>query len=149
MRIKHMKRTISFLLSASLTAGIWISGMAAENTTGVMENRQGSSADTLVVTAASSDKASIEDALNLANISPEWTYSEEADAWTMGIVTAVANAELPDYQGVSVCVPGAYVEGVDTDGDGIADVTGGTAAGNLVIDDESSVTSTNGQIYAG
>ena len=29
--------------------------------------------------------------------------------------------ELPDQQGVSVCVPGAYVTGIDTDGDGKAD----------------------------
>ena len=93
-------------------------------------------------------KEAIEEALNLANISPEWTYSEENDAWTMEPVTAVANAELPDYQGVSVCVPGAYVIGVDTDGDGTADETSGTAKGNLVIDYEAQVTSTNGQVYS-
>ena len=74
-------------------------------------------------------------------------YSENADAWTMAIVTAVTNAELPDYQGVSVCVPGAYVKGVDTDGDGNVDVTSGTASGNLVIDYDAKVTSTNGQVY--
>ena len=147
MRIKHMKRTIAFLLAASLVTGTCISGMAAENASGGMENRQESSADTLVITADSSEKASIEEALNLANINPEWTYSKEADAWTMAVVTAVADAELPDCQGVSVCVPGAYVKGVDTDGDGLEDVTDGTAAGNLVIDYEASVTSTNGQIY--
>jgi len=65
----------------------------------------------------------------------------------MGIVTSVTNAELPDYQGVSVCVPGAYVKGVDTDGDGEADATSGTASGNLVIDYDAEVTSTNGQVY--
>ena len=93
-------------------------------------------------------KEAIEEALDLANIIPEWTYSEENDAWTMEPVTAVANAELPDYQGVSVCVPGAYVIGVDTDGDGTADETSGTAKGNLVIDYEAQVTSTNGQVYS-
>ena len=93
-------------------------------------------------------KEAIEEALDLANIIPEWTYSEENDAWTMEPVTAVANAELPDYQGVSVCVPGAYVIGVDTDGDGTADETSGTAKGNLVIDYEAEVTSTNGQVYS-
>lgn len=66
-----------------------------------------------MITADSTEKADIESALNLANIKPEWTYSENADAWTIAIVTAVTNAELPDYQGVSVCVPGAYVKGVD------------------------------------
>ncbi|MBQ3661239.1 MAG: hypothetical protein II907_04300 [Firmicutes bacterium] len=65
----------------------------------------------------------------------------------MAIVTAVTNAELPDYQGVSVCVPGAYVKGVDTDGDGNADVASGTASGTLVIDSDAAVTSTNGQVY--
>ena len=93
-------------------------------------------------------KEAIEEALDLANISPEWTYSEENDSWTMEPVTAVANAELPDYQGVSVCVPGAYIIGVDTDGDGTADETSGTAKGNLVIDYEAQVTSTNGQVYS-
>ncbi len=128
MRIKqkHRNRAILLLLTVSLTAGMCISGAAAD----------------------SSDKAGIEEALNLANINPEWTYSEEANAWTMAVVTAVTNAELPDYQGVSVCVPGAYVKGVDTDGDGTEDVTNGTAAGNLVIDYDASVTSTNGQIYS-
>ena len=106
-----------------------------------------SSGETLVVTAESADKEDIETALNLANIKPEWSYSEDTDAWTMAIVTAVTDAELPDYQGVSVCVPAAYVKGVDTDGDGEADATEGTAAGNLIIDYSASVTSTNGQIY--
>ena len=122
MRINNMKKAITVLLSAFLVTGLCISGAAA-------------------------DKAGIEEALNLANIDPEWTYSDEADAWTMAVVTAVTNAELPDYQGVSVCVPGAYVKGVDTDGDGSADVTNGSASGNLVIDYDASVTSTNGQIY--
>ena len=122
MRIKQMKMTMVVLLSSALAAGLCVNGMAA-------------------------DKAGIEEALNLANISPEWTYSEEEDAWTMAVVTAVTDAELPDYQGVSVCVPGAYVTGVDTDGDGTADVTNGSASGNLVIDYNASVTSTNGQVY--
>ena len=136
-----MKKTTSVILAAALILG------CAAGEAGADEKGQGSEADTLVITAESSDKADIEAALNLANINPEWTYSEEADAWTMGIVTAVANAELPDYQGVSVCVPGAYVKGLDTDGDGTADVTDGSAAGSLVIDHDASVTSTNGQVY--
>ena len=137
MRIKHMKKTATLLISASLVTGLCVSSVGADD----------DSADTIVTTAAASDKESIENVLNLMNINPEWTYSESADAWTMGIVTAVTNAELPDYQGVSVCVPGAYVKGIDTDGDGIEDVTEGTASGNLVIDYEATVTSTNGQFY--
>jgi len=95
----------------------------------------------------SEDKESIESALNLANINPEWTYSESTDSWTMAVVTAVTDPELSDYQGVSVCVPGAYVKGVDTDGDGTEDATSGTVSGNLVIDYEAEITSTNGQVY--
>ena len=111
------------------------------------EDFQNQNASTTVIKAESSEKSDIESALNLENIKPEWTYSEADDAWTMEIVTAVTNAELPEYQGVSVCVPGAYVKGIDTDGDGEADVTKESAAGNLVIDYDAKVTSTNGQIY--
>jgi len=104
-------------------------------------------ADETDAATETADHSDIEDALNLANMGAEWTYSENAGAWTLSVVTAVTNAELPDYQGVSVCVPGAYVKGVDTDGDGAADATSGTVTGNLVIDYDASVTSTNGQIY--
>nr|MCR5213765.1 hypothetical protein [Eubacterium sp.] len=89
----------------------------------------------------------IEDALNLANMNAEWTYDDSSDSWTLSIVTAVTNPEIEDEQGVSVCVPGAYVKGVDTDGDGVEDETSGTVTGNLVIDYDASITSTNGQVY--
>ncbi|MBR6045707.1 MAG: hypothetical protein IKP47_08740 [Ruminococcus sp.] len=97
--------------------------------------------------AVSSDKSGIESALNLANMNAEWTYSDSADAWTMTSVTAVTNPEIEDEQGVSVCVPGAYVKGIDTTGDGEADTTSGTANGTLVIDYDAKITSTNGQVY--
>ena len=101
--------------------------------------------------AEASDKAAIEAALDLSNMDQEWTYSAEADAWTLGIVTAVTNPVIPDEEGVSVCVPGAYVLGIDTDGDDEPDVTAadasGAVAGSLVIDDEAEVTSENGQVY--
>ncbi len=101
--------------------------------------------------AEASDKAAIEAALDLSNMDQEWTYSAEADAWTLGIVTAVTNPVIPDEEGVSVCVPGAYVLGIDTDGDDEADVTAaeasGAVAGSLVIDDEAEITSENGQVY--
>ncbi len=144
-----MKKAIALLTALILVLGFAACGSnSTEN--GDSQNSdvtQNESAGTTVITADSTDKADIEAALNLANIKPEWTYSENADAWTMAIITAVTNAELPDYQGVSVCVPGAYVKGVDTDGDGTADATSGTASGNLVIDYDAAVTSTNGQIY--
>lgn len=138
--MKKYKNVIALLLAALLGISLVACGASSGETT-TNDNSQSQSADTTVIAA------DIESALNLANIKPEWTYSENADAWTMAIVTAVTNAELPDYQGVSVCVPGAYVKGVDTNGDGIADVTTGTASGNLVIDYDATVTSTNGQVY--
>ena len=102
-------------------------------------------------TGNASDKEAIEYALNLKNMDQEWTYSSSSDAWTLSIVTAVTSPVIADKEGVSVCVPGAYVTGIDTDGDGAADVTAETFSesvkGSLVIDYEAKVTSTNGQIY--
>lgn len=98
------------------------------------------------------ERTRIENTLNLANNGgQEWTYNSGADAWVLSVVSAVAYPELPDQQGVSVCVPGAYVKGIDTDGDGVADVTGtdanGAVKGALVIDYEAEITSANGQVY--
>ncbi|MCD8036767.1 MAG: hypothetical protein LUE88_05200 [Clostridiales bacterium] len=100
----------------------------------------------------SEEDYAIEEELNLANNEEqEWTYSETADAWVLSIVSAVTNPEIPDQQGVSVCVPGAYITGIDTDGDGTADVTSADAAdainGSLVIDYDAEIVSTNGQTY--
>ncbi|MCD8005309.1 MAG: hypothetical protein LUE91_06615 [Oscillospiraceae bacterium] len=94
----------------------------------------------------------IEQTLNLANNEEqEWIYSESADAWVLSIVSAVAYPEIEDEQGVSVCVPGAYVTGIDTDGDGSADVTADSVSeavnGSLVIDYDAEITSSNGQTY--
>jgi len=95
-----------------------------------------------------SNKAYIEETLNLDNnANQEWTYNETADAWVLSVVSAVAYPELPDQQGVSVCVPGAYVKGIDTNGDGAADATTGTVRGSLVIDYEAQIISPNGQVY--
>ena len=101
---------------------------------------------------STSDKEAIEAALNLANNpDQEWTYNSGSDAWTLSVVTAVTNPIIENEEGVSVCVPGAYVTGIDTDGDGEADVTAETATeavrGSLVIDYEAEITSTNGQSY--
>ena len=102
--------------------------------------------------SAASDKEAIEAALNLANNpDQEWTYDSGADAWVLSVVIAVTDPVIEDEEGVSVCVPGAYVTGIDTDGDGVADVTAETATeavkGSLVIDYEAEITSTNGQSY--
>ena len=102
--------------------------------------------------SSASDKAAIEAALNLANNpDQEWTYDGDADAWVLSVVTAVTKPVIESEEGVSVCVPGAYVTGIDTDGDGAADVTAesadGAVKGGLVIDYEATVTSPNGQTY--
>ena len=102
--------------------------------------------------SAASDRQAIEAALDLANNPDQaWTYDSGADAWTLSVVSAVANPVIPEEEGVSVCVPGAYITGIDTDGDGAADVTAadadGAVKGALVIDYEATVTSTNGQTY--
>ena len=102
--------------------------------------------------AAASGKEAIEYALNLANNpDQEWTYSASSDAWTLSVVTAVTKPVIESEEGVSVCVPGAYVTGIDTDGDGAADVTAANVMeavkGRLVIDYEAEIISTNGQVY--
>ena len=80
-----------------------------------------------------------------------WSYDSQSDSWTMSVTSAVANPELPDYQGVSVNVPGIYVKGIDTDGDGTEDVTGKSYAeevsGQLIIDEKAEFTNANGQTY--
>ena len=110
-----------------------------------------STTDTEETESGSSTKVEIEEALDLSNMNAEWTYSEESDAWTLTPVMAVTDPEIEDEQGVSVCVPGAYVKGIDTDGDGEADETSKTVSasvtGNLVIDHDAEITSTNGQVY--
>ncbi|MDO5422684.1 MAG: hypothetical protein Q4F41_03035 [Eubacteriales bacterium] len=136
--MSRYKKVIAMLLSFSMLAGACTCSYAAEEeTAGVADAER---------------KAYIEETLNLANnAEQEWTYSADADAWVLSIVSAVAYPELPDQQGVSVCVPGAYVTGIDTDGDGTADVTAETytdaVGGSLVIDYDAEVTSTNGQVY--
>ncbi len=102
--------------------------------------------------AVSSNKEEIESTLNLANNTDNtWSYDADADAWVMSIVSAVAYPEIEDEEGVSVCVPGGYITGIDTDGDGSADVTADSyteaAGGKLVIDYDAEITSTNGQVY--
>ncbi len=135
------KKIVSALLALSLSFSICACGQIQETEGGDIEGK-----------AITTDYEYIEETLNLANNEDqEWTYDASADAWVLSAVSAVAYPELPDQQGVSVCVPGAYVTGIDTDGDGTADVTSdevdGSVNGSLVIDYEAEVTSTNGQVY--
>ena len=140
------KRAISVLLVAAMA----LSGMSLS----ACSSKSDESASTDTTSTTSEEAAAIEEALNLANNEDqEWTYSADADAWVLSIVCAVTNPEIEDEQGVSVCVPGAYVTGIDTDGDGEADVTGEDSEategvnGSLVIDYEATITSSNGQTY--
>lgn len=130
-----MKKAVSIFLTVFLLAGcLYGCGTASDET------------------AALTAPADIEAALDLSNNSSQnWTYDSAGAAWTLAIVSAVANPQIADEQGVSVCVPGAYVKGIDTDGDGGADISAASATsavkGQLVIDYEAAITSSNGQVY--
>ena len=98
------------------------------------------------------ERQAIEDALNLKNMNPLWYYSADNDAWVMAPLTDVVNPVLADYQGVSVAAPGAYISGIDTDGDGSPDVTAAgmgedAVAGMAVIDHDAQIVSPYGQTY--
>ena len=102
--------------------------------------------------ADNEERTEIESTLNLANNKEiTWSYDSQSDSWTMSVTSAVANPELPDYQGVSVNVPGVYVKGIDTDGDGAEDVTAESYSeeinGQLVIDETAEITNENSQTY--
>ncbi len=159
-----IKKILILLTTAALTASlIGCGGTALENVTtqdaasevsieNVTETDSKSAATSSLDATSAEERTSIEEALNLANNEEvTWSYDKDADAWVMSIVTAVANAEIEDEEGVSVCVPGAYIKGIDTDGDGVEDITSvnytGDVHGQLVIDYEAEVTSSNGQIY--
>ncbi|MCD7723647.1 MAG: hypothetical protein LUH82_06820 [Clostridiales bacterium] len=136
-----MKKSVKKILAPLMAAALIFSLCSCS----ASENGAGSA-------AVSYDKDEIESVLNLANNEEqEWTYDSSADAWVLSVVSAVAYPEIEDEEGVSVCVPGAYVTGIDTDSDGVADVSAdsapGSVNGGLVIDYEASVTSTNGQVY--
>ena len=140
-----MKRILALVMSAFVLLGLCACGSQTAENSG--DGGEAAVEQTQQAETTHADHSDIENALNLKNMGQEWTYSEDADAWVLSIVTAVTKPEIEDQQGVSVCVPGAYVKGVDTDGDGSADATSGTVTGALVIDYDASVTSTNGQVY--
>jgi hypothetical protein len=144
-----MNKTLRLLLAVAIALSVVLSLVACAGNSAQSDN--GTQSGT-VDAATSSDQEQIESTLNLANNKDqEWTYSSDSDAWVLCIVSAVANPEIPDQQGVSVCVPGAYVTGIDADGDGKADVTSDSyqaaVEGSLVIDYDAQITSTNGQVY--
>lgn len=128
-------------ITAVITAMSMIMGMTIYGTASVAAAQ-----------ADNEERTEIESTLNLANNKEiTWSYDSQSDSWTMSVTSAVANPELPDYQGVSVNVPGAYVKGIDTDGDGTEDVTAESYSeeinGQLVIDETAEITNENGQTY--
>lgn len=142
-----MKKWIAAVLA--IAAALSLAACGSGKNAGSGEEAAGGALQTAAVT---SDREYIESVLNLANNeAQEWSYAEEADAWVLSVVSAVAYPEIEEQQGVSVCVPGAYITGIDTDGDGTADVAADTytqaVKGSLVIDYDAEVISTNGQTY--
>lgn len=141
-----MKKLIAMALSLAVLLNLTACG---GGNIGNSENVESSAQDETIeseqaAAAVTSDKEYIEYTLNLANNEEqEWSYSETADAWILSVVSAVAYPESEGQQGVSVCVPGAYVIGIDTDGDGTEDVTADAytemVKGSLVIDYEAEV----------
>ena len=147
-----MKRYIAICLLFALLISICGCSKNADHTDATEVTNQVSDDTKQGLAETDYDKDYIEYTLNLANnAAQEWTYSADADAWVLSVVSAVAYPELANQQGVSVCVPGAYVTGIDTDGDGSADVTSDNASaaikGGLVIDYAAQIVSINGQVY--
>ena len=127
-------------ITAILTAMSMVMGMTVYGTVSVSAEENTEERSTIVST------------LNIANNEEiTWGYDSQSDSWTMSVTNSVANPELPDYKGVSVNVPGAYIKGIDTDGDGSVDVTAKTYSeeinGQLIIDDTAEITNENGQTY--
>ncbi len=145
-----MKRLTALLCAMAMIIGLAACGGGAS--TAESEPEAAASSESAAAAETLSEKETIEAALNLANNTDyTWSYDADADGWVMSIVSAVAYPEIEDEEGVSVCVPGGYVTGIDTDGDGEADVTAESYAqavnGALVIDYDAQITSTNGQVY--
>ncbi len=140
-----MKKAIALFCVSTMVLGLTSCGSASSDS----EAADSGASET---SAVSSDKEYIESTLNLANNSDyTWSYDSGSNAWVMSIVSAVAYPEIEDEEGVSVCVPAGYIAGIDTDGDGTADVTAENYSeavnGSLVIDYEAEIVSTNGQVY--
>ena len=71
-----MNKIISLVLSISLLLGLCACNSNPDGTNNTLDNY---------------DKTYIEESLNLANNDDqEWTYNENADAWVMSVVSAVA-----------------------------------------------------------
>ncbi len=155
------KQIMAIIISASMSIGITACNGTSETASGTettpetavsSETSSGTETATGISPTDEETKKEIEDTLNLANNREvTWSYDSTSDSWTMSVTCAVTNPELEDYQGVSVNVPGAYVEGIDTDGDGKPDVSADSyqdaVNGTLVIDETAEIENENGQTY--
>ena len=84
---------------------------AACGSAGSTKSAAGSTAE--ADTGATTDDRikAIESALDISeNDEITWSYDEQSDSWTMSVTSAVVNPEIEDEQGVSVNIPGAYVD---------------------------------------
>ncbi|MCD8218533.1 MAG: MSCRAMM family adhesin SdrC [Clostridiales bacterium] len=147
--MRNRKKFIACTCVLAMTVSLAACGSASSDTETSVSSEESAAAGTQTT---ASDKEYIESALNLANNTDyTWSYDSGSDAWVMSIVSAVAYPEIEDEEGVSICVPGGYIAGIDTDGDGGADVTADSYSdavnGALVIDYDAQITSTNGQVY--
>ncbi|MCD8107378.1 MAG: hypothetical protein LUE20_05380 [Oscillospiraceae bacterium] len=151
MRFKKIISMVTCLCMILTLAGCGSSSTESATEAEATDNTAETEADeTSSEATIVSDKEYIEYTLNLAN-NTEYTWTYQTNSWVMSIVSAVAYPEIEDEEGVSVCVPAAYVTGIDTDGDGTADITAENYSepvnGTLVIDYDAEITSTNGQVY--
>lgn len=143
--MKQTRKWLAVLLALAVVMAMCLAGCKKETDTA-------NSTKEVVTYEKTEAQKAIETALDLSNMEDqEWSYDKDADAWVLSIITAVTEPEIEEEQGVSVCVPGAYVTGIDTDKDGEADVNADSypeaVKGSLVIDNKAQVTSTNGQVY--
>lgn len=91
------KKIPALLLAGSMLLSLGGCGQSADSTP--QSETETTTGDAAAV-ADPEQKAYIEETLNLANNDAQaWTYSEEADAWVLSVVSAVAYPELPDQQG--------------------------------------------------
>lgn len=155
------KQIMAIIISASMSIGITACNGTSETASGTgttpetavsSETSSGTETATGISPTDEETRKEIEDTLNLANNREvTWSYDSSSDSWTMSVTCAVTNPELEDYQGVSVNVPGAYVEGIDTDGDGKPDVSADSyqdaVNGTLVMDETAEIENENGQTY--
>ena len=145
--MRMFKQLTVIMLALAMLLGLCACAQDVQETEPVLEETL---APTVAQEPVNPERQLVEEKLNLSNNpDQEWKYS--GNAWVLTPVSAVAYPELPEQQGVSVCVPAAYVTGIDTNGDGKADVTSADAKeavkGTLVIDYETEIISTNGQVY--